>query len=126
MSTFTYAAILYTSKILSNGEHPIVIRLYDGNKRKYISTGYHSNKAQWDEKKQRPKRSHPFYSDVMAILDAKLAEVSKLTTLSSIADSTLNVSDAANKIIKGKNTNASLFAFFKEHELYLVTINQIT
>ena len=126
MSIFTCAAVLYNSKTLSNGEHPILIRLYDGNKRKYISTGYSSNKIQWDEKKQRPKRSHPFYSDVIAILDAKIAEVSKLKTLSSIAASTLNVSDAANKIIKGKNTNATLFAFFKEHELDLATNNQIT
>ncbi len=126
MSIFTWGVLLYTSKTLANGEHPIVIRLYDGVKRKHISIGYSSNKSEWDEKKQRPKKNHRFYGDIMTILDAKIAEVSKLNALNAIADSSLKVNEVAKKIIKGSGGNTTLFSFFKEYEKELFSKNQIT
>ena len=50
MNLLTWAAILYKSKTLSNGEYPIMIRIYDGTRRKYLSTGYSSAEKMWDKK----------------------------------------------------------------------------
>jgi integrase len=53
------AAILYTSNQLSNGEHPIVLRISQAKVRKYVFLGISCPKDLWDPKKNIPKRSHP-------------------------------------------------------------------
>ncbi|MBP6732067.1 MAG: hypothetical protein KA149_08410, partial [Chitinophagales bacterium] len=36
----TVKAMLYTSKTLSNGEYPIMLRISSGDERKYIALGF--------------------------------------------------------------------------------------
>ena len=47
----TIEAVLYTSKTLSNGQHPILLRLTKNRKRKYISLHISLPQEQWDAKK---------------------------------------------------------------------------
>lgn len=42
-------AVLYTSKTLADGSHPIMIRIREDGKRRYISTGCSCKKYQWNE-----------------------------------------------------------------------------
>ena len=44
------APILYTYKTLSNGEHPLMIRLTLKGKRKYIGLGVNCKASYWVEK----------------------------------------------------------------------------
>lgn len=53
------AIILFPSKTLSNGEHPIMLRITKGGKRKYLSTGLSSKIEHWNLKKQIPRSSNP-------------------------------------------------------------------
>jgi integrase len=53
------AAILYTSNQLSNGEHPIVLRISQAKVRKYVFLGISCPKDLWDSKKNLPTRKHP-------------------------------------------------------------------
>jgi hypothetical protein len=53
------AAILYTSNQLSNGEHPIVLRISQAKVRKYVFLGISCSKELWDPKKNIPTRHHP-------------------------------------------------------------------
>jgi integrase len=53
------AAILYTSNELSNGEHPIVLRISQAKARKYVFLGISCPKHLWDSKKSIPTRNHP-------------------------------------------------------------------
>lgn len=50
-------AILYTSKTLADGSHPIMIRIREDGKRRYISTGCSCKKSQWNESTAKVKSS---------------------------------------------------------------------
>lgn len=61
--------ILYESKTLSNGEHPLMLRITKEGKRKYISLGLSCKPEWWDSAQHAPKRSHPdrlFLEDIIA------------------------------------------------------------
>lgn len=47
----TVNVVCYTSKILSNGEHPLMLRICKDGKKKYRSLGISVNPKYWDFKK---------------------------------------------------------------------------
>lgn len=55
----TVFVTLYKSKTLSNGEHPIMIRITKNRLRNYISLGISCSIKDWDSKNSLPKRTHP-------------------------------------------------------------------
>ena len=64
----TVSVILYKSKTLSNGEHPLTVRISKGGIRKHISLGVSCHKDDWDPKNKLPKRSHPNKNKIDAII----------------------------------------------------------
>lgn len=70
--------LLYTSKVLKNGEHPIMIRLIKDRKTKYISVGHSCHPDLWDFKKELPKKKHPNYRELEINIDLKRAEAKSL------------------------------------------------
>lgn len=70
--------ILYTSKLLKNGEHPIMIRFIKDRKPKYISVGHTCHPDQWDFDKELPKRKHPNYRELEILINKKKTEAQKL------------------------------------------------
>lgn len=70
--------ILYTSKILKNGEHPIMIRVIKDRKPKYFSIGESCHPSLWDAKNSCPKRGHPQKKELELKIDIKKNEVKKL------------------------------------------------
>ena len=67
--------VLFTSKTLKNGEHPLMIRLTKDRKSKYISTGLSCTKDLWDEKACLPKKKHPNQLKLSIFLNNKLNEL---------------------------------------------------
>lgn len=55
----TVNVLLYSSKTLSNGEHPLMIRICKDGKRKYQSLKLSIHPKFWDFKKEKPKRNCP-------------------------------------------------------------------
>ena len=55
----TIKVILYKSKTLSNGEHPLMLRVTKNRIRKYISLGISCLVKDWNEKDNLPKKTHP-------------------------------------------------------------------
>lgn len=51
--------LCYKSKTLSNGEHPLMIRVCKDGKKKYQSLGISVHPAHWDFKKNKPKNNCP-------------------------------------------------------------------
>ncbi|TKC00180.1 site-specific integrase [Pedobacter cryophilus] len=70
----TIKAILFKSKTLSNGEHPIMLRVTKNRVRKYISLGISCHSKDWNEKDNLPKKSHPHKSIIDKIISKKVAE----------------------------------------------------
>ena len=67
----TVSVVLFKSKTLANGEHPIVLRVTKNKQRKHISLGRSCSADLWDFAQQKPKRSHPDKMLIEKIIDAK-------------------------------------------------------
>ena len=61
--------VLFTSKTLVNGEHPLVLRINKNKARKHISIGMNCLPKYWDITKQAPKINHPKRNEVIALIN---------------------------------------------------------
>ena len=71
----TIESVLYTSKTLSNGEHPIMLRLTKDRKRKYISLHLSLNSKFWDFDKNKPKRNCSDRDKILRLVEQKTKEL---------------------------------------------------
>ncbi len=71
----TIEAVLYTSKTLSNGQHPILLRLTKNRKRKYISLHISLAPQYWDAEKCKPRRNCPNRERIEALIQQKTQEL---------------------------------------------------
>lgn len=70
-------AMLYTYKILSNGESPLVIRLTQNKKRKYVRLNITLKPEHWDTKRNKLKSSCPNKEYIENIIIEKLSKFQK-------------------------------------------------
>jgi len=70
----TVNVLCYKSKTLSNGEHPLVIRICKDGKKKYQSIGVSVKAENWDFDKNQPKRNCPNKGVIQQIILQKTAE----------------------------------------------------
>ncbi len=61
--------VLFTSKTLSTGEHPIMLRITKDRKPKYFNLGQSCMADLWDIKTNRPKRKHTQFQVLCNFLD---------------------------------------------------------
>lgn len=66
--------LCYKSKTLSNGEHPLMIRVCKDGKKKYQSLGISVNPVHWDFKKNKPKSNCPNKEYINKIISDKTNE----------------------------------------------------
>ena len=71
------APILYTYKTLSNGEHPIMIRLTLKGKRKYIGLGVNCKANYWDDINNLPSKKHPHQKELVILINDLVNSISK-------------------------------------------------
>ena len=76
MST-TVNVLCYKSKILGNGENPLMIRVCKDGKRKYQSLGISVNPKFWDFEKERPKPDCPNKELILKIMLEKETQFQK-------------------------------------------------
>lgn len=55
----TVNVLLFKSKTLADGSHPLMIRICKDNKKKYRSLGVSLQSQFWDFEKNKPKRNCP-------------------------------------------------------------------
>ena len=70
----TVNVVLFKSKTLANGEHPLMIRVCKDNKKKYKSLGISINAKYWDDKKSVLKPNCPNKEYIEKIITDKKAE----------------------------------------------------
>jgi len=97
--------ILFTSKTLANGEHPIMIKITKNRIRKHIGMGISCPLKYWDKAKELPKANHPKRSEVMTLINRFEKEFSdkiqefnfqlKDYTIEQLVDSVLKKSKSA-------------------------------
>ena len=69
--------LCYKSKTLSNGEHPLMIRVCKDGKKKYQSLGISVNPVFWDFKKNKPKSNCPNKEYINKIIADKSSDFSE-------------------------------------------------
>lgn len=70
----TVNVLCYKSKTLSNGEHPLVIRVCKDGKKKYQSIGISVKPDYWDFEKNKPKRNCPNKDHILKLISEKTQE----------------------------------------------------
>lgn len=75
MST-TVNVVCYKSKVLSNNESPLMLRVTKDRKRKYVSLGISVNPENWDFSKNQPKAECPNREYIELLIADKLKEYS--------------------------------------------------
>ncbi len=71
----TVTALLYTSKTLANGEHPVMIRVCYNGRRKYKSTGLSCPSRLWNAAKQEVRGRHPLSVNMNAPIESELTRL---------------------------------------------------
>ena len=62
------SVICFKSKVLSNGEHPLMLRITESKKRVMKSLGISVNPKHWDFNKEEPKPKCPNYELIQNII----------------------------------------------------------
>ena len=65
------SVVLYTSKTLSNGEHPLMLRLTKERKMRYTSLHLSLDAKFWDFTKNKPKRNCPNKDKINTLIEQK-------------------------------------------------------
>ena len=71
----TVNVVCYTSKTLSNGEHPLMLRICKDGKKKYQSLGTSVNPKNWDFTRNKPKPNCPNKEYIRKIILDKQREL---------------------------------------------------
>ena len=65
----TVKVILFTSKTLANGEHPIMLKITKNRLRKYIGLGINCSLKYWNKEKELPKPNHPKRTEIVSLIN---------------------------------------------------------
>lgn len=107
------SVLLYTSKTLTNGEHPIMIRVIKNRQIKYISIGHSSSLDCWDKAKQMPKKKHPNCRKLEILIDKKRLDARNLELELDTEKEGFSVEEFEAKLRK-KVKKTTVFNFFDE------------
>lgn len=115
------SVVLYKSKVLANGEHPIMLRVSYNNQRKYKGIGISCQKKDWNEKKGEVRATHPNSVNINTLIrkEKKNAEDVVLTfEKSGVVYSVQSIIKATTRTAITQKTLYTLFEerikFFKE------------
>ncbi|MFN8353197.1 MAG: site-specific integrase [Spirosomataceae bacterium] len=105
--------VLFTSKILKNGEHPIMLRLTKNRKLKYINMGYSCSTELWDSKNNLPKRKHPLYQEIVISIDTVRNKANREILNLANEDKEYSLEELSNILQVNKNHKAgTIFEYF--------------
>lgn len=110
----TVNILCYKSKTLSNGEHPLVIRICKDGKKKYQSIGISVKAEFWDFDKNQPKRSCPNRDAIIQIISQKSQEFNNQIIEFKVTNkdfTTTTLVEKINKPVKAKTVKQ----VFEEH-----------
>lgn len=73
MVNISVEAICFKSKVLKDGTSPIMLRLTQFGKRKYVSLGVSVNKQFWNFDKNKPRRNCPEKDLLLSVIDREVS-----------------------------------------------------
>jgi len=107
--------LLYTSKKLKNGEHPIMLRVIKDRKVKYVSLGHSCSKDMWDFEENLSVKSHPNEKRINLIIRDKLNQAERFILQFEDENRDYSLEELIKKI-QGKKVNITIIKF---HEILI-------
>jgi integrase len=104
--------VLYTSKTLSTGEHPVMLRVIKDRQAKYLSTGISSTTENWNDESGLPKKSHQHYKEAKLSIAKKLFEAEKTIYNLENDDKNLSAYEIKGKLKREKSNNPKFYGYF--------------
>ena len=105
--------VLYKQKTLSNGEHPLMLRIIKDRKPSYRSIGHSCKPQWWDENNNCPNKKHPHKLEIEILIQNKKTEAKKLILDSEIDDKEYSAHEVILQTKKDTN-KISVFKFYDE------------
>lgn len=102
--------LLRTNNILSNGEHPIVLRIIKDRKSRFIFTKYSCSKNSWDFKENKPNKKHPNRVALELFIEKQKMEANKII-LSHDNEGTGYTTESFKKEFKGTSKKTTVLVF---------------
>lgn len=119
----TISAVLYLSKTLANGEHPIMLRVSYNGERKYKSLGLTCPEKQWNPKKQEVRLGHPMARKMNSKIRNEIEKVNSYV-LSVEGKENYSASSIIKAVLKAAPTTHTLFSLFEERIAYFANTTQ--
>ena len=110
----TISVILYKSKTLANGEHPIMLRLCYNGQRKYKSFGLSCSEKLWNEKKGEVRSTHPHAKNMNTLIRAEQDKANEIILELERDKKEYSVSTLVKNLSKSTLATTSLFDMFEE------------
>lgn len=98
------SVVYYTSKTLSNGEHPLMLRVAKDGKKKYQSLGISIPPQFWDFTKNQPKRSCPNRDAILRLITEKTKQYQEQLIEFKVENKEFTVTTLVEKLQQGSNT----------------------
>jgi len=117
--------VLFTSKTLNTGEHPVMLRIIKDRRVKYLSIGFNCSKELWDKTQNGPKKKHPLYKEAIIRIANKKLEAERLVYGLESEEKDLSAYELKRKLRRSKAKNASVIKYFDEVILRLQITGKI-
>lgn len=78
----TVKVVCYKSKTLSDGKHPLMVRVCKDGKKKYQSLGIYILPSHWDFKKNEPNDNCPNRDEIRLLIQQRLFELQTFRKIS--------------------------------------------
>jgi len=106
--------LLYKSKVLKDGRHPIVIQVIHNRKVKKVSTNHNAFESEWDFEKNRPRKNHPNYKRLANYLNKIETEANDELIKHEEKDKDFDL-DKFIAIIKNEDFEISFYEYVQNH-----------
>ena len=120
----TIRVVLYKSKVLSNGEYPIMLVVSYNGTRKYKSLGVSCKEKDWNEEKGEVKKTHPQARLINNTITAKITEVTAQYLEFEKDNRQYSASTLLKTVKKSAPSTKTLFTLFEERVTYFRTVTK--
>lgn len=116
----TVKAVCYKSKVLSNNESPLMLRVTKDRKRKYVSLGISVNPAYWDFSKNEPKADCPNREYIELLIADKIKEYSAKIIELKATNQEFTSTSLVEKVSVKHTNHKTVESVFQEHMASLI------
>ena len=111
----TIKLLLRRQKTKENGTAPIYLRIIKDRKAQFISLNVSILEKEWDDDKQRVKKSHPNSNQLNAFLSQKVAEAEKISCAMTSDSKRVQTNEIKQELIGARKHKTDLFKFAERY-----------